>query len=382
MAKLQAAIAGLGFMGRTHLQALRRLGIEVSGIIGISAEEGQKFAHDYHLEHVYRDFDELIADKQVNVVHICTPNQLHYPMAKAAIMAGKHVICEKPLATNSHETGELVELAKAKGLTAVVNYNLRLYPLCQEARTRLQSGEMGQVYLVHGGYLQDWLFLPTDWNWRLDSEAGSSRVVADIGTHWLDMITWLTGHEVVEVMADMATVIPTRYKPMHEMETFSSKLVKAEDTQPVNIHSEDCAVILLRLDNGARGAVTLSQVSAGRKNYFWWEVSGSKASLRWQQEDPNALWIGHRDRPNEVLVKDPALMHPQARPAAGYPGGHAEGYPDTFVQMFKGVYEPLAAGSSIDTNLIPTFADGHRGMLFCEAILRSNRDRCWVKVEK
>lgn len=317
-------------MGRTHLQALRRLGIEVAGIIGISAEEGQKFARYFHLDYIYRDFDELIADKQVNVVHICTPNNLHYPMAKAALKAGKRavggdVICEKPLATNSQETRELVDLAEAKGLTAVVNFNLRLYPLCREARTRLQSGEVGEVYLVHGGYLQDLLFLPTDWNWRLDAEAGSSRVVADIGTHWLDMITWLIGHEVVEVMADMTTVIKTRYKPLHDMETFSSKLVKAEDTQPVKIQTEDCAVLLLRLDNGARGAVTLSQVSAGRKNYFWWEVSGSKASLRWEQEDPNTLWIGHRDRPNEVLVKDPALMHPQARPAAGYPGGHAEG---------------------------------------------------------
>jgi predicted dehydrogenase len=205
MARQYAAIAGLGFMGRTHLQALRRLGIEVAGIIGVSAEEGQKFARDFHLDYIYRDFDELIVDKQHNVVHICTPNNLHYPMAKAALKAGKRavsgdVIREKPLATNSQETRELVDLAEVKGLTAVVNYNLRLYPLCQEARIRLQSGEVGEVYLVHGGYLQDWLFLPTDWNWRLDAEAGSSRVMADIGTHWLDMITWLTGHEVVEVM--------------------------------------------------------------------------------------------------------------------------------------------------------------------------------------
>ena len=380
MAIPHAAVVGLGFMGYTHTQALHRLGIPVDGVLGATYEEGRVFAQAHQIPKVYSSFEELAADKAVNVVHLCTPNYLHFSMSKEAMEAGKHVICEKPLATTSQETGELAQLAKKKGLFGVVNYNLRFYPLCQEARARIHAGELGDIRLVQGGYLQDWLFYPTDWNWRLEPEEGGElRVVADIGTHFLDMITFLTGLEVAELLADMATFIPTRYRPRKAVATFDGKLARAEDGEPVNIRTEDCATLLLRFSNGARGSVLLSQISPGRKNYFWWELDGSKSSVRWDQENPNRLWFGYRDKPNEILEKDPALMHAEARPMAGYPGGHAEGYPDTFFQVFKSVYGAIEAGKPLP-GIIPTFADGDRELKLCEAIQRSAKEGAWVKV--
>jgi len=368
-------------MGPTHIEALRRMGAHVAGLLDITPESGQQAAQRLGVRRAYATFDELVADPEVDVVHICTPNHLHYPMARAALQAGKHVICEKPLATNSRESATLVELARESGRVAAVNYNLRYYPLCHQARAMVQAGEIGPPRLIHGGYLQDWLFLPSDWNWRLDPALGGElRAVADIGTHWLDMVTWLTGLKVSAVMADLATFIPTRLKPRREADTFAGKIERAEDVEEIAVHTEDCAAVLLAFDNGARGVMLVSQISAGRKNHFWWELNGAQASLSWDQERPNELWIGHRERPNELLLKDPALMDPAVRPVAGYPGGHAEGYPDTFLQLQKSVYSYIAAGDFSRPPTFPTFADGHHGTVLCEAILRSAREQRWIDV--
>lgn len=380
---LRAAVAGLGFMGFTHVEALRRLGVEVVGLLGSTPEKGQTAAQSLGIPHFYEDFGELVADPTVDIVHICTPNYLHYPMAKAALERGKHVICEKPLATSSQQSLELVQLAQKTGLVAAVNYNLRYYPLCLEARARVQAGEIGQVRFIHGGYLQDWLFFATDWNWRLDPALGGKwRAVADIGTHWLDMALWLTGLRVAAVIADFATFIPTRLKPRRSVDTFAGKVTTPEEAEEVQVQTEDYAAILLAFEGGARGVLTLSQISAGRKNHFWWELNGSQASLSWDQEHPNELWIGYRDRPNELLIKDPALMHPAVRPLAGYPGGHAEGYPDTFLQLYKAVYSYIADGDFSRPRPFPTFEDGHRQMVLCEAIWKSVRQKRWIEVRE
>jgi predicted dehydrogenase len=381
MSKLQAAIAGLGFMGGTHIEALRRLGINVVGCLGITDEESKAGAAKYGLEKAYGSLDELVSDPGVDVVHICTPNYLHYEMAKAAVAAGKHVICEKPLAISSAESEELVKLAQAKGVVGAVNYNLRFYPMVHDARDRIQGGDLGEVRLVHGRYLQDWLFYPTDWNWRLETELGGDlRAVADIGTHWFDMVTWLTGLKIEAVMAEFATVIPARQKPRGEVETFANKLATEDDAELVAIKTEDYATVMIRFDNGARGVVTLSQVSAGHKNRCEVEIDGSTASLGWQGETPNALWIGYRDRPNASVTKDPSLMGPSGRAVAGYPGGHAEGYPDTFKQMFNAVYSYIAAGDLTAARPFPTFEEGHAESLLCDAIKQSAQEERWVKL--
>jgi predicted dehydrogenase len=377
----KVAVIGLGFMGRTHIQSLRRLGIEVYGVAGIDEAEAQKAAAELSIPKWYKSFDEAIADRETDVVHLCTPNKLHFSQAKQALEAGKHVLCEKPLAMNAQESAILADLAASKGLFTAVNYNLRFYPICQEMKARIKEGNLGNTYLVHGGYLQDWLFLKSDWNWRLEPEQGGDlRVVADIGTHWMDLVTYLTGLKIVEVMAEFDTVHKTRLQPLGEVETFAGKLSENLSTKETPIKTEDAAVLLFRFENGALGNVTLSQVSAGRKNYFWFEINGSKCSYRWDQENPNELWIGHRDAPNQLLAKDPSLFQKQARAFAGFPGGHAEGYPDTFVQAFRQFYGAIAAGKLPEDGRFATFADGHHEMLLCEAIQKSAMEKRWVKV--
>jgi predicted dehydrogenase len=379
----KVAVIGLGFMGRTHIEALRRLGMQVYGVAGIDEAEARHTAAQLAIPHWYPTFDDAIADPAVNAVHLCTPNNLHFIHARQALEAGKHVLCEKPLAMTPGESRALVALARQTGLVTAVNYNLRFYPICQEARARIAAGEIGAPYLIHGAYLQDWLFLKTDWNWRLEPEQGGDlRVVADIGTHWMDMVTYLTGLKITAVMADFATVHTTRLKPSGEVETFASKIKPNDSTNETPIKTEDVAVILFRFENGALGNVSLSQVCAGRKNFFWFEISGSKSALHWEQESPNQLWIGYREQPNQLLIKDPSLFHPEARLLTGFPGGHAEGYPDTFVQIFRQFYAAIETGKLPETGKFATFEDGHQEMLLCEAIKKSALESRWVKVDE
>ncbi len=382
MTNPKVAVIGLGFMGRTHIQSLRRLGVEVYGVAGITPDEAKKAAAELTIPKWYRDFDEAVSDPEVKALHLCTPNNLHYSQAKKALENGKHVLCEKPLAMTSVESAELAKLAKEKGLFTAVNYNLRFYPVCQEARARIKDGDLGTPYLVHGAYLQDWLFLKTDWNWRLEPEQGGDlRAVADIGTHWMDMITYLTGMKVTEVFAEFSIAHKTRLKPSGEVETYAGKIDQNISTNEVPIKTEDAAVIIFRFDNGALGTVTLSQVTAGRKNFFWFEISGSKTAMHWEQENPNEMWIGHRDRPNELLPKDPSLFHPEVRALTGFPGGHAEGYPDTFLQVFRQFYKAIETGKMPETGQFATFEDGHHEMVLCDAIKKSAAEKRWVKVQ-
>lgn len=381
--QIRAAVIGTGFIGPAHVEALRRLGVEVVGIAGSSPARALPKARALNLPKVYETWEEAIADPHVDVVHITTPNHLHYPMAKAAIAAGKHVVCEKPLAMNSRESAELLRLAQEAGIVHAVNYNIRFYPLCQEARARVARGDLGKVYVLRGSYLQDWLFYDTDWNWRLEPELGGSlRAVADIGTHWLDLTSFITGLRVEAVFADFRTFIPVRKKPTKPIDTFAGKELTPEDYVEQPIHTEDYATVLLAYEGGARGVMTVSQVSAGRKNRLAYEINGSRLSLAWDSERPNELWIGRRDGPNEVLMKDPSLLMPQARDFTSYPGGHNEGFPDTFKMLYRAVYRYIQAGDRTAQPDFPTFADGHEEILLCEAIERSAKEQRWVTVER
>ena len=376
---MKAAVIGAGFVGRAHIEALRRLGIEVAGLLGSSPGRTREQAKALNIPRAYASLEELAADAAVQAVHVCTPNNLHLPQSEAALKAGKHVMCEKPLAMNSRETKRLVDLARGEKRAGAVAHNLRYYPMCQEARALVQRGTIGEPRMIHGSYLQDWLLYPSDWNWRLDpSLSGSMRTVADIGTHWLDMAMWLTGRRVTELCADLATVIPVRERPRGQVETFQAR--KSTDFERVKIDTDDYASVLLHFEGGLRGAMTVSQVSAGRKNHFCYEIDGSEGSLAWNQEQPNTLWIGKRREPNRDLIKDPALMSPETRGFAAYPAGHAEGYPDTFVQLFKEFYAYIERGDMGGPRPFPTFEAGHAGLVLCEAIAASARDRKWVNV--
>jgi len=377
--RLTAGVVGTGFIGPVHIEALRRLGVVVAGVVGSTPERGQEAAQRLRLPRAYPTLADLLADPAVQVVHLTSPNHLHFAQCKQVLAAGKHLLCEKPLALTSEETCELVRLAAAAPVVTAVNYNIRYYPLCLECRRRVQEGEAGAIFHVMGSYLQDWLFHDTDFNWRvLEEQGGALRAVADIGTHFLDLITWMTGLEVESVCADLRTLIPVRRRPKGSTLTFQGKMSEQRETEPVAIRTEDYASVLLRFRGGASGCFTVSQVAAGRKNCLRFEIAGSRTALAWNSEEPNDLWIGHRDQPNELLVRDPALLQGAARKFASYPGGHAEGFPDTFKQLFRDVYEYIEAGDFQAPRTFPTFADGHREALLCEAILRSHQEQRWV----
>lgn len=373
------AVAGTGFIGPVHVEAVRRLGHRVVGVLGSTPEKGRAAAAALGVPAAYHAFADLLADPAVEVVHLATPNRLHFEQAKAALAAGKHVVCEKPLAMTSAETAGLVRLAAARpDLVAAVNYNVRFYPLCLEARDRVRSGQVGEVLHVTGSYLQDWLLFPTDFNWRvLAEDGGDLRAVADIGTHWLDLVTFITGLEVESVCADLQTVHPERLCPAGGTETFTGSAGGTRAGVPVSVTTDDAGSILLRFRGGARGCLTVSQVTAGRKNCLRFDLAGSRSALAWDSEEPNVLHVGHRGRANETLGRDPGLLGDVARPFADYPGGHAEGFPDSHKQLFKAAY---AAADGRPNDLYPTFADGHREVVVCEAILRSHRERRWVDV--
>jgi predicted dehydrogenase len=374
-------VAGTGFIGPAHIEGLRRNGIQVLGLAEDTAENARLKAAELGIPRSYNSYEDMLADSDIDIVHLATPNVLHYPYAKAALLAGKHVVCEKPLAVNAHESGELVSLAASTKKVNAVNFNIRMYPMVQQARSLVQSGEIGDLFILQGSYLQDWLLYPTDWNWRLEPGLGGSlRAVGDIGSHWLDLLTFITGLRVKEVYADFKTFLPVRKKPAKPLETFTGKLLQASDYIDQPIMTEDYATILLHYENGTNGVVTVAQVCSGRKNRLYFEISGSKSSIAWDGERPNELWLGHRNAPNQVLLKDPSLLSPEARQTASYPGGHAEGFPDTFKQLYKKVYAYIFKNDFSLKPDFPTFEDGHYEMVLCEAIERSAKEKIWVKI--
>jgi predicted dehydrogenase len=375
-----AAVIGSGFIGTVHVESLRRLGVPVHGILGSSRERAAARAELLGIGAAYGSLDELLADDRVEVVHVTSPNREHHPQVKAILAAGRHVVCEKPMAMTSAESAELVELAKASDRVCAVNFNIRFYPINQHLRQVIGEGGVGDVRLVTGHYFQDWLMFDSDWNWRLEPEVGGQlRAVGDIGSHWLDLASFVTGQRVVAVMADLATFIPIRHQPTGPVETFSTE--RSAETVAREIRTEDAATILLRYENGARGAVAISQLSAGRKNSLQYEVDGSTAAAAWDSETPDHLWLGHRERPNELLLRNPALMGEAGRAAAVLPGGHVEGFGDTFPAAFRAIYADIAAGSRSDPPYA-TFADGHTEMLIGDAILHSARVGRWVDVQR
>ncbi len=381
MKTMRAIVVGTGFIGPVHVEALRRAGVEVAGIVGSSPDKSRSAAARLGLSTGYETLENALRDDSIDVIHLTTPNSLHFQQAKAVLVAGKHCLCEKPLAMNSAQSGELVKLAAASGLAAGVAYNIRFYPLCHEAAARIHSGGCGDVLHVTGSYVQDWLLKETDFNWRVVAEEGGElRAVADIGTHLMDLVQFVTGQNVVSVCADLRTVHPRRYRPGGGAETFSQRTVAKDPMQAVHIVTEDCGSIMLRMADGANGCVWVSQVTAGRKNCLRFEIAGTESSLGWNSESPNQLEIGHRGRANECLIRDPSLMSESAAAISQYPGGHNEGFPDTFKQLFTQFYAYIQRDDLTASPTFPTFVDGHREILLCEAILASHRERRWIDV--
>ncbi len=374
-----AAVIGSGFIGTVHIEALRRLGVTVRGVIDASPEMAEAAAQRLGLPVAYTSLEAALTDPEVDIVHVTSPNQFHYPQVKQILAANRHVICEKPLAVTSDESRELVALADASDRISAVNFNIRFYPLNQHAHQMVADGELGDVRLITGHYFQDWLLLDTDWNWRLEPDKGGTlRAVGDIGSHWIDLTSFISGQKVQSVMADLATFVKVRQKPIGEVETFSQE--RAANTEPVDMTTDDAAVILLRYANGARGSVAISQISAGRKNSVQWEIDGSSAAAAWDSERPDHLWIGHRGRPNEIMQRGAELMNATGIAATALPGGHVEGFADSMCSHFREVYRAILAGATPAEPLYATFEAGHHEMTVGDAVARSAAEDRWVTI--
>jgi predicted dehydrogenase len=377
MQRLKTAVIGTGFMGRVHLEALRRIEfVDVVAIAGRQPGSSKKLAEQFGLD-PSDDYKNLLSDLTLDAVHICTPNASHYQMAKEAMLAGKHVLCEKPLSVSVAEAQELVALAAERNLRNCVCHNLRYYPMVQQMRRMRESGELGDILVVQGTYSQDWLLYDTDWNWRVEpAVGGNSRAMADIGSHWFDMAEHLTGLRVRSLCADLQTFHSTRKRPKQQVETFAGKSVKPADVEDVHVTTEDFGAVVFRMGETTRGCMSASQVSAGRKNQLNIQIYGAKSSVAWDQERPDELWIGQRNSPNQIIIKDPSLLKDGAQSYADLPGGHSEGYDDTFKQVFRRFYNSIRNPQAPAE--YPQMTDGLRQMLILQAELDSARNRAWV----
>jgi predicted dehydrogenase len=375
MRKFKTAVFGTGFVGRVHLEAIRRLGyVELYAIGEPQIEKANQLAAEFGAQKTEADYRRILEDPAVDAVHICTPNFMHAPIAKDALQAGKHVICEKPLATSVKEAQDLVKTARETKRRNVTCHNLRFYPLVQQMRRMVEDGDLGEILVVQGTYSQDWLLYDTDFNWRLDRKSnGPSRTLADIGSHWCDMAEHVTGQRITSVCADLQTFHKTRKAPKGPIETFAGKTLKPEDYKEVPIDTEDFGAVLIRMGDKTRGAFTASQVSAGCKNRLSLEVYGSKSSVAWNQERPDELWIGNRNTNNQIIIKDPSLLKDKAKSYADLPGGHSEGYDDTFKQVFRRFYKSIEEEGSAPE--YPQFVDGLRQLTILESELASHEKR-------
>jgi len=384
MKNIKVGLIGTGYIGLVHLEMLRRIvGVEVLAVADTNQELAARAAEKLGIPRVYAGAEELIADREIDVIHDCAPNNVHFEINRKAILAGKEVLSEKPLSLNARESAELVALAKKHNTLTAINFCYRYYPVVQEAAARARSGDLGEVRAFVGHFLQDWLFYETDYSWRLDPKiAGPANVIADLGSHWCDLVQFITGHKIAEVMAELHTCLPRRRKPTTGPLSFSTQ--KAAEYEDVEVKLDDFAALLMRLDNGARGNFTTCQVAAGRKVDIELQVFGSKESYAWSHVHPNALWIGHRDRGNEVFYESSQLQTEATQKYAALPTGHPMGYHDAVYNLFRDYYEALAAkrdGRSYEVRF-PDFGTGHEEMCVIDAAVESHKMGRWVKVRR
>ncbi len=377
---IKVGVIGTGYMGSIHLEALSRVGgITVKSVCDINHELAEASSQKYNIEYAYDDHMKIIDDDEIEVVHNCSPNKYHYSITKEALERGKHILSEKPLAITLEEGSELVDLAIKRGVVTGVDFCYRYYPLVQEMAVRVRRGDLGDVRMVMGSYLQDWLSRPTDYSWRLEkSECGESNITADVGSHWFDLIQFVTGLKVTEVIGDLATIIPIRKRPKHQVLAFEE--VKDVETEDFKVELEEYSSVLYRLSNDAPGSFTTSQVCAGRKSDTEIQVYGSKCSYAWNHKRSNEMWIGYREKPNEVLIENPILQEKNTSKYATLPAGHPLGYHDAVLNLFNDFYDMVKFKKETSAISRPTFATGYDEIKITNAILVSNKKRKWEKV--
>jgi len=365
MRKLKLGIVGFGFIGPHHLDAIRRTGLaEVVAIAALPKEAAQEAARKHGIPKAYGDWQELMEDPEIEVIDVAAPTFLHAPIAIAAAKKGKHIIVDKPMALNSEEAEAMVAAVKEAGVINAVTFSIRYNIMVQQARAMVGKGEIGDVRFITGCYQQEWLLRDTDYNWRVEPKiAGDLAMVADAGAHWYDMVQHVTGLKIVRVLADLPRFIPKRQRP-----------TKDGGTEWFDVEIPDVGMVMFEFENGARGLFSTGAIHAGHKNDLTFELNGSEASLRWQQENPNELWIGRRDEPNQVLMKDPGLLDPSIAPYAKLPGGHNEAWADAFRNLMSNILGAIVNGSdpkSVDPTLYSDFETGLNVVRIVDAISES-----------
>lgn len=380
---INVGIIGSGFIGPAHIEALRRLGnINVVAICDTQQASAEARAAELNVPHAYSDVATFLQHEGLDVVHNCTPNHVHAEINRQVLQAGKHIFSEKPLCMTMEEARELVDLAEQAGVVHGVSFVYRQFAMVQQAASMIGQAELGRLFSAQGSYVQDWMLEETDYNWRVNAEkGGASRAVADIGSHWCDTIQFTTGKKIVEVMADLAIVWPSRKASVQPSTTFGAKQAE-QQYESHKVTTEDMGFVLFRFDDGSKGSFNVSQVAAGRKNRLAFEVNGSLASLAWDQETPQQLWIGHRHQANQLLSDDPSLLNADVAGRARFPGGHIEGWPDAFRNMMQQFYLAVAQGKPPAENAasFATFHDGAQVMAIVDAIVRSHQQQSWTRV--
>ncbi len=387
--RLRVGLVGTGFIGSVHARSIHAAGADLVGVAASDPQRSQEAAHRLGARRAFANALDLVTDDGVDVVHIATPNDLHHPLALAALEAGKHVVCEKPLALSAADAAELRAAADARGLVGAVPFVNRFHPMAREARDQLLRGDHGTVHTIHGSYLQDWLLDPRGTNWRVAGDRGGpSRAFADIGSHWCDLAEWLTGDRLTEVSATTSTVVAER--PVGGGATFSDRsdldgaplvadtgAVDTDTLETAAVDTEDVACLVFRTAGGATGALTVSQVAAGRKNRLWIEVDATRHSVAFNQEEPEQLWVGAQ-RGADLLARDPGELSAGSRPYAVLPAGHVQGFHDCFDAFVRDVYRTVGSGVVVEG--LPTFADGERSARIVEAVLASADKHAWIEV--
>lgn len=383
MKKIRVGVIGMGFIGVSHVEAIRRIGkAQMFAVADTNYELAKQKVEEYSIPKCYKTVEELLADDEIDVVHNCTPNFLHTQINKKIIEAGKHVFSEKPLAMTHEESDELLTLlAERPNIVHGVNFCYRMNPLAIDMKAKIKNGEIGKPVLVHGSYLQDWLLYDTDYNWRIEPEiSGKSRCMGDIGSHWMDLAQNVTGARITEVFADLLIAHPVRKKPKGAVETFS--LNTNTDYEEKKVKTEDYGAVMIKMDNGTRGVFYVSEISAGRKCYLNIEVDGTEASMSWNQERSDVMWMGYRDKPNLEVMRNPLLMDKSVDGYSYLAAGHPEGWNDAMKNTVQSYYDFILAGKQVgrDETDFATFKDGHYITLLVDAILKSAKEQRWVNV--
>lgn len=385
MSKIRVGIVGAGFIGPVHIEAIRRLGYpEVVALAEVNQETADAEAIKLKIPKAYGNWNDLVNDPDIDVVHVTCSNVLHYSISKACIQAGKHVICEKPLTMNITEAKELVGLAKKKNVINAITFNMGFYPMVKEAREMITRGELGKINLVFGRYMQDWLVKDSDYNWRVEAKyQGKSRVISDIGSHWMQMVQMVLNKKIVSVYGDITTFIPIRKRPLIKLTTFQEKKLRPGEYEEIKVDTEDHATIMFKFEDDIKGVLMTAQICPGRKQRIEWEIIGLEKSLAWQGEEPNQLWVGYRNKPNEIIMKDPNLMSPNSRHLSSFAGGLTEGYGDSWKNIISSIYGYIRNDDNKRKVMpdFPTFEEGYKIMVITDSILKSAEENKWIDID-